>query len=133
MSAPGRPATPTVPSGLVTLVVGDTTRTGASRARSRAAAGARSQPQDGKAASPWTFWWSSGGPGPVPAGRDGQPDLTLTLSPGDAQLVKKGELEPSVAFMQGKLKTSGDNALLLSVLAWSTTPAFADAFGRSVG
>jgi len=51
----------------------------------------------------------------------------LTLSPGDAQLVKKGELEPSVAFMQGKLKTSGDNALLLSVLAWSTTPAFADA------
>ncbi len=34
-------------------------------------------------------------------------------------------LSPSVAFMQGRLKTSGDNGLLLSVLAWSATGAFA--------
>jgi hypothetical protein len=26
--------------------------------------------------------------------------------------------------MQGRLKTSGNNALLLRVLAWSATPAF---------
>ena len=29
--------------------------------------------------------------------------------------------------MQGKLKSTGDNAILLRVLAWSATPAFADA------
>jgi putative sterol carrier protein len=41
--------------------------------------------------------------------------------------VKNGQLDPSVAFMQGRLKTSGDNALLLSVLKWSATPAFPSA------
>jgi hypothetical protein len=29
--------------------------------------------------------------------------------------------------MQGRLKTSGDNGLLLSLLAWSATDAFAPA------
>jgi hypothetical protein len=53
--------------------------------------------------------------------------LTLTLSPADAELVRQGRLSPSVAFMQGRLKTSGDNALLLRVLAWSATDAFAPA------
>jgi hypothetical protein len=51
----------------------------------------------------------------------------LTLSPDDARSVKDGHLEPSVAFMQGRLKTSGDNALLLRVLKWSATPAFSSA------
>jgi putative sterol carrier protein len=60
-------------------------------------------------------------------GCDAEPDLTLTISADDASLVKKGELEPSVAFMQGKLKSTGDNALLLSILAWSATPAFTKA------
>ena len=58
-------------------------------------------------------------------GCEGEPDLTLGLSPEDARLVGQGQLAPSVAFMQGRLKTSGDNALLLRVLAWTTTPAFA--------
>jgi len=50
--------------------------------------------------------------------------LALSLSPTDAALVKEGKLAPSVAFMQGRLKTSGDNALLLRVLEWTATPAF---------
>jgi len=29
--------------------------------------------------------------------------------------------------MQGRLKTSGDNALLLGVLSWTATPAFSAA------
>ncbi len=61
------------------------------------------------------------------AGCPGEPDLTLTLSPADAELVRQAQLLPSVAFMQGRLKTSGDNALLLAVLAWSATGAFAAA------
>ncbi len=61
------------------------------------------------------------------AGCAGGPALTLGLSPDDAELVWNGDLAPSVAFMQGRLKTSGDNALLLAVLAWSATPAFSQA------
>ena len=63
-------------------------------------------------------------------GCDGEPDLTLGLSWPDAHLVADGELPPSVAYMQGKLKTSGDNALLLSALAWSATPAFSAALAE---
>jgi hypothetical protein len=51
----------------------------------------------------------------------------LTLGTDDARSVKEGRLDPSVAFMQGRLKTSGDNALLLRVLSWTATPAFPSA------
>ena len=64
------------------------------------------------------------GPAAGLGGLEGEADLTLTLSPDDARSVKDGRLDPSVAFMQGRLKTSGDNALLLSVLKWTATPAF---------
>jgi hypothetical protein len=57
----------------------------------------------------------------------------LTLSPADAGLVKQGLLSPSVAFMQGRLKTSGDNALLLRVLAWSASDAFTPALATWSG
>jgi hypothetical protein len=60
-------------------------------------------------------------------GCPGEPDLSLTLSPADAEMVRQGRLAPSVAFMQGRLKTSGDNGLVLKVLAWSATDAFAGA------
>lgn len=60
-------------------------------------------------------------------GCDDEPDLTLTIGTDDAYRVGRGELDPSVAFMQGKLKSTGDNALLLSILDWSATPAFTKA------
>ena len=65
-------------------------------------------------------------PAPLP-GCDDEPDLTLTIGTDDAYRVGRGELDPSVAFMQGKLKSTGDNALLLSILGWSATPAFTKA------
>ena len=116
-------------TGLVSLVVGETGRSGpGGRARrpappgSAGASEAPPVPEPGPAQ--WSCQWSADGPGPVLAGSEGEPDLTLTLSTGDARAVKEGRLEPSVAFMQGRLKTSGNNALLLHVLAWSATPAF---------
>ena len=77
--------------------------------------------------SQWCCRWSSDGPGPLLPGCDGEPDLTLTIGTDDAYRVRRGELDPSVAFMQGKLKSTGDNALLLSILDWSATPAFTKA------
>jgi hypothetical protein len=110
---------------MVTLIVGDVGRAGAA-ARSR-----RPAPTSGSEAEPgtaqWSCQWSDDGPGVVSIGSVGEPDLTLTLSPDDARSVKDGRLGPSVAFMQGRLKTSGDNALLFSVLKWSDTPAFSSA------
>ena len=75
----------------------------------------------------WSCEWSEDGPGQPRPGCDGEPALSLLLSPDDADLVGRGELAPSVAFMQGRLKTTGDNGLLLRVLAWTARPTFADA------
>jgi putative sterol carrier protein len=51
------------------------------------------------------------------------PDVALTLPLGDARDVLEGRLDVSVAFMQGRLKTAGDNGLLLELLAGWSSPA----------
>jgi len=114
--------------GLVTLVVASTERSGGAsrrggRSRGGAEAGDQQQPLQ------WCAPWTEEGPGEVMAGCEGDPDLTLTLSPADAQQLARGELPPSVAYMQGRLKTAGDNALLLRVLRWSATPDFEKTLG----
>lgn len=58
----------------------------------------------------------AGGFGPTDA-----PDLTLTVSDADARAVLTGALEPAVAFMQGRMKVTGDMAALLDLLAASGT------------
>jgi hypothetical protein len=75
----------------------------------------------------WSWQWSDGGPAGLVAGCPSEADLALSISPEDALAVKDGRLAPSVAFMQGRLKTAGDNALLLDVLRWTTTPEFMSA------
>jgi len=125
----------------VTVIVGETGRAGRSRAPAKrapkAAAGAAGEvgePQELPATSgQWSWRWAAEGPGPLQQGCDGEPDLTLALSPEDARLVAQGLLPPSVAFMQGRLKTSGDNGLLLSVLAWTATPAAGPELAKLAG
>lgn len=112
--------------GLVTFIVGSTDRAAGRRARGKGAAGAPAPgaPAQSQPAAQWSFRWSGVQPESlVPAGR-AEPDLTLTLSPEDAALVLAGELAPSVAFMQGRLKTAGNNALLLDLLRWTATDEF---------
>jgi putative sterol carrier protein len=47
----------------------------------------------------------------------------LSFPLADADEMLNGRLDPSVAFMQGRLKTAGDNGLLLALLAaWSSPP-----------
>ena len=57
-------------------------------------------------------------------------DVTLTLPAAEAGEVAAGRLSPSVAYMQGKLKTSGDPGLVLQLLAATATPAFEQWLGR---
>ena len=69
--------------------------------------------------------WADGRPVDVLDSPPAVADLTLTLAAEEAGAVALGQLTPSVAYMQGRLKTAGDNRLLLAVLAATTTPAFA--------
>lgn len=43
-------------------------------------------------------------------------DLTVTIGYDDAASIDRGELDPSVAYMQGRLKVSGDLAKLMQLL-----------------
>ncbi len=58
------------------------------------------------------------------AGTGGEPDLALTLGAGDAPEVLSGRVEPSVAFMRGRLKASGNGSLLLAFLASTASDGF---------
>ena len=51
-------------------------------------------------------------------------DVTLTLTPADADGVSTGSLDPSVAFMRGQMKVEGDFELLLTALPLTRGPGF---------
>ena len=53
------------------------------------------------------------------------PDVVLALNIEDAQLMLAGELEPNVAFMQGRLKVNGSMGVVLQLLPIARTPEFA--------
>jgi hypothetical protein len=50
----------------------------------------------------------------------------MTISSDDARAVAAGEMEPSVAYMRGRLKASGDGGLLLGWLASTATSEYAE-------
>jgi hypothetical protein len=58
------------------------------------------------------------------------PDAILTLTGADAVAVAGGDLAPSVAFMQGRMKVAGDMGLVLDLLALSATTAAGEARAR---
>jgi hypothetical protein len=66
-----------------------------------------------------TYHWSyrDGVPGAGGTGATAEADLALSISSDDAAAVVRGEVEPSVAFMRGRLKASGDGTLVLEWLA----------------
>lgn len=57
-------------------------------------------------------------------GVDTGADLVMLVAGEDALALLGGEVEPSVAFMRGRLKASGNGALLLGFLRSTTTPGF---------
>ncbi|HVA74091.1 MAG TPA: SCP2 sterol-binding domain-containing protein [Acidimicrobiales bacterium] len=58
------------------------------------------------------------------AGSDASADLVLLLASEDALDMVRGDVEPSVSFMRGRLKASGDGALLLGFLKSTTGTGF---------
>ena len=60
------------------------------------------------------------------AGDDGEPVLSLSMAAADAGEVLSGWVEPSVAFMRGRLKATGDGGLLLAFLSSTNDDGFGE-------
>jgi putative sterol carrier protein len=58
-------------------------------------------------------------------------DVSLTLPFEDAVAMQRGELAPTVAFMQGRMKTAGDPGKLLELLRSTAGPGY-EAFRDAV-
>jgi hypothetical protein len=54
-------------------------------------------------------------------GKVDDPDITLTWSWADAVAASQGELDPNVAFMQGRMKAAGSTGQLLKLLPVART------------
>jgi hypothetical protein len=57
-------------------------------------------------------------------GKIDDPDLTLTLSYEDSVLIQSGELDPNAAFMQGRLKASGNMGKLMQLMPLTMSPEY---------
>ncbi|MGP8066521.1 MAG: SCP2 sterol-binding domain-containing protein [Acidimicrobiales bacterium] len=53
-------------------------------------------------------------------------EVTLTESYEDAKRMQQGELDTNTAFMQGKVKVTGDIAKLMALLPITMSPEFAE-------
>jgi len=51
-------------------------------------------------------------------------DFTLTMTYDDAVKIQKGDLDPNAAFMQGRMKVSGNMAKLMSLLPLTNSPEY---------
>src|SRR5580658_10189360 len=51
-------------------------------------------------------------------------EVTLTQSFEDAQRIQKGELDANAAFMQGRVKVTGNMAKLMSLLPITNSPEY---------
>ena len=51
-------------------------------------------------------------------------EITLTLSHADATLIQKGELDSNAAFMQGRVKVTGNTPKLMALLPITQSPEY---------
>jgi len=59
------------------------------------------------------------------------PDVVLTLSWDDALAVHRGDLDPNVAFMQGRLKVAGSMGVMVELLPALRRPEWQEARRRA--
>ena len=83
---------------------------------------------DGDEHSTWRY---QGGRLEVSEGLAPDVAVTLQISYSDAAAVLSGDAEPAVLFMQGKLKSTGDNGVLLRLLEAASADAFGEWRSRS--
>jgi putative sterol carrier protein len=59
-------------------------------------------------------------------GDDPQAEVTLTNSYDDAVKIMKGELDANAAFMQGRVKVTGNMAKIMSLMPLTNKPEYKD-------
>ncbi len=79
---------------------------------------------DGDVSCYWVL--SDGLPTSAAVGSLESPDITLTLSWSDAAAIQSGGLDPSVAFMQGRMKVAGSMVVAMDLLPAAREPAGED-------
>ena len=52
------------------------------------------------------------------------PEVTLTATYDDAMKIQQGELDPNAAFMQGRIKVTGNMAKLMALLPITNSPEY---------
>jgi putative sterol carrier protein len=52
------------------------------------------------------------------------PEVTMTQTYEDAMKIQKGELDANAAFMQGRIKVSGNMAKLMSLMPLTNAPEY---------
>jgi putative sterol carrier protein len=57
-------------------------------------------------------------------GEDAEADVTLTNSYDDAVKIMKGELDANAAFMQGRVKVTGNMAKIMSMMPLTNKPEY---------
>ena len=57
-------------------------------------------------------------------GEISDPEVTLTVTYEDAMMIQKGELDPNAAFMQGRVKVTGNMAKLMALLPITSSPEY---------
>jgi hypothetical protein len=60
----------------------------------------------------------------APAVDGDAPEVTMTMTEPDAVALVVGDLEPSVAFMQGRMKVVGSMAVMIPLLAATRSPHY---------
>lgn len=60
------------------------------------------------------------------AGTVDAPDVTLTIVWDDAAAMQRGEMDPNVAFMQGRMKVAGSMGVMMALLPVTNTPEYQD-------
>lgn len=60
------------------------------------------------------------------AGTIDAPDVTLTMPWADAVAMQRGDLDPNVAFMQGRMKVAGSMGVMMALLPVTNTPEYQD-------
>ncbi len=72
------------------------------------------------------YWWRlvDGKLADSAAGVIDEPDFTMTLSYEDSVKIQRGELDANAAFMQGRMKVTGNMGALMQLMPLTTSPEY---------